>query len=263
VFFLQGVNKADPENGGYEYLQWSDYQRGYHEGIDLNAGAGAWGDEGLPLLATTSQVLEWSGSGATGFGNHQWWRLISGPYEGSYVHYAHAQGFEFDDVGHECRRGDVIGRCGHTGTTLPHLHCVVTRAKPSGWSWYGAPGVPREAIAAVTWDPVEVCDAYTRWADGGSPAIVKGDETVTPELQAISDALASSNYPAGEVPALIASCAVWQANSASLASWIEEIGALKARVTELEAAARTLADAPAEATPAVAPEAAPEASGGN
>jgi len=45
------------------------------------------------------------------------------------------------------------------------------------------------------------------------------------------------------VPDLIRAVKAWSANSASLGAWIEEIGALKARVAELEAAA-TPAEAP-------------------
>jgi hypothetical protein len=67
---------------------------------------------------------------------------------------------------------------------------------------------------------------------------------VTPELQAIQDALIASDYPAGEVPALIAACAVWGSNAESLAAWITEIGALKARVAELEARVDDHADDP-------------------
>lgn len=234
MFPLDGVRETDPENGGYEYLQFSDYQRGYHEGVDFNAGAGAWGDEGLNLLAIGPQALRWSGSSPTGFGNHQWWELTQGPYTGAFVHYAHAQGFTFEDEGHEVARGDAIGRCGHTGTTLPHLHCVVTRSRPPSWSWYGAPGVPREAVAAMTHDPIAVAAAYNEWAAQGEPAhTVEAD--VTPELQAIADALTTSGYPASEVPALIAACQTWSANAESLAAWIEKIGALEARVKELEA----------------------------
>ena len=60
---------------------------------------------------------------------------------------------------------------------------------------------------------------------------------MTPELKAIADAIEASDYPASEVPALIAACKAWSANADSLAAWIEEIGALKARIAELEAAA--------------------------
>ena len=234
MFFLEGVRSNDPLNGGYGYGQFSTHQNGWHEGVDFNAGPSAWADEGLGLLAIGKQALQYDGSGTRGFGRHQWWELLDGPFAGAYVHYAHAQGFEHENEGTIAQRGDVIGRCGHTGTTLPHLHCVVTRSRPQSWSWYGAPGVPREAILAATFDPVKVCEEYTSWAETGAPSPERTDP-VTPEVQAILDALETSDYPAGEVPALIAACAVWGSNAESLAAWINEIGALKARIAELEA----------------------------
>jgi len=243
MYLLEGVNAHDPLNGGYSYGEYSSFQQGYHEGCDFNSGPSGWADEGLGLLAIGRQALRYHGTGTRGFGIHQWWELLDGPWVGAHIHYAHAQGFAHEDEGTIAERGDVIGRCGHTGTTLPHLHAVVTRTRPQSWSWYGAPGVPREAILAATLDPVRVCDDYTAWAESGSP-IATETMDVTPELQAIQDALIASDYPAGEVPALIAACAVWGSNAESLAAWITEIGALKARVAELEARVDDHADDP-------------------
>lgn len=234
MYLLEGVNCNDPLNGGYAYGEFSTHQNGFHEGCDFNAGPSGWADEGLGLLAISRQALRYHGTGTRGFGTHQWWELLDGPLTGAYIHYAHAQQFFHGNEGTIAERGDVIGRCGHTGTTLPHLHAVVTRSRPQSWSWYGAPGVPREAILAATYDPVWVCDTYTAWVEAGSAAPERDNE-VTPELQAIADALQDSDYPPGEVPALIAACAVWGSNAESLAAWIAEIGALKARVKELEA----------------------------
>jgi len=234
MFPLDETRKSDPENGGYTYLQWSDYQRGWHEGVDYNAGAGAFADEGMTLRAIAKQTCVWTGESATGFGKHQWWRIDDGPawLIGAHIHYAHAQGFD-RAVGDTVDRGMAIGRCGHTGTVHPHLHFVVSRAEPSGWNWYGSPQLSRETVASLTWDPTNVCTALEAWQE---------EHHVSPEEQAVIDAIRESNYPISEVPELIRSVATWSANSASLSAWVSEIGALKARVAELEAAA-----APAEA----------------
>ena len=235
MFPLDGVRETDPSNGGYGYLEFSPYQKGYHEGVDYNAGAGAWADEGLPLLALGTQTLRWSGGDPSrGFGLHQWWELMDGPHAGAFLHYCHGESFAFEDAGYSVSRGETIGRCGHTGGSFPpHLHFVVTRCAPPSWTWYGAPGVPVEAIRAMTHDPADVVAAYSDWHDNGAPPVAQEDD-VTPELQTIADAIVTSGYPASEVPALIAACKAWSANADSLAAWIEEIGALKARVAELE-----------------------------
>ena len=228
MFPLDETRRSDPENGGYTYLQWSDYQRGWHEGSDYNAGIGAYADEGLHLRAIARQTCVWSGESGTGFGRHQWFRIDDGPdwLIGAHLHYAHALGFQ-TAVGETVDRGTVIGSCGHSGTVHPHLHFVVTRTAPAGWNWYGAPGLSREVVASLTWDPTNVCTALEAWQE---------EHTMSPEEQAVIDAIRESNYPINEVPELIRSVSAWSANSASLSQWIEEIGALRARVAELEAA---------------------------
>ena len=58
----------------------------------------------------------------------------------------------------------------------------------------------------------------------------------TPDEKAVLQAITETVYPIAEVPELIRAVSTWGANAASLGGWIEEIGALKARVAELEAA---------------------------
>jgi hypothetical protein len=240
MWLLDQVTENDPLNGGYGYLEFSTYQNGYHEGVDFNSGVGAWADEGANLLAIGRQVLRYHQTGTKGFGNHAWWELLDGPFAGAYIHYAHASSFVFETVGAEVLRGSVIGACGHTGTTLPHLHAVVTKCQPPTWYWYGAPNVPRAAVEALTHNPITVCVAYANWAASGSQSQIAGDSDMTPELTAIKEALETSSYPASEVPALIAACSVWSANSESLGKWIAEIGALKEQVEALQSELATL-----------------------
>lgn len=229
MFPLDGVRASDPENGGYGYLDWSDYQRGYHEGTDYNAGIGAMGDEGMPLLAIGRQTCVWRGSSPTGFGTHAWFRLEDGPawLVGAHLHYAHAQAFAVE-VGQTVERGETIGACGHTGTVHSHLHFVVTRETPPSWSWYGAPGMSREAVGALTWDPANVCTALEGWA---------AEDAVIPEERAVLEAIRRLNYPLSEVVPLLEACTTWGAGAQSLSGWVAEIGALRARLAELEAAA--------------------------
>ena len=93
-------------------------------------------------------------------------------------------------------------------------------------------------MAAQYHDPIIVAHAYDAWAE------THQEDDVTPELKAIADVLTETGYPASEVPDLLRAVKAWSANSASLAGWIEEIGALRARVAELEASV-TPVEAPA------------------
>jgi len=120
------------------------------------------------------------------------------------------------------------------------LHFEVSREQPPHWR-YWPKGQAREAVAAQYHDPILVAHAYDAWAE------THQEDAVTPELQAIAEALTETGYPATEVPDLLRAVKAWSANSASLAGWIEEIGALKARVAELESVAP-----PAEASAGVA-----------
>jgi len=237
MFPLEGVRESDPENGGFSYLDFSSFQGGYHEGTDFNSGIGPAGDLGADLLACADMILRASLVNATGFGRHQWWEVIKAPPHliGSYVHYAHAESFLLDegDIGTIAYRGDKIGECGASGSKgmHPHLHFVVTREKPPSWGWYGAPGMSRDAVQAMTWNPVAYCEELNQWyAEQGK------EPDVTEEQKAVLAAIEETGYPITEVPALIRACKEWSANADSLAEWIGKIGALEARLAELEAA---------------------------
>jgi hypothetical protein len=84
-------------------------------------------------------------------------------------------------------------------------------------------------VAAQYHDPVVVCKAYDAWA-------IEEEDVTTPDEKAVLQAIADTAYPVTEVPDLIRAVSTWGANAASLGGWVEEIGALKARISELESA---------------------------
>jgi len=240
VFPQIDSTEHNPTMGGWGYLD--DNGAGcFHPGIDFNSHAGGNADCGAPVVAITDQTLVAHVVDVTGFGLHQWWRLDAGPYAGSYVHYCHLSNATYTEVGTTAKRTQPIAAVGRSGGwEFCHLHFEVSREQPPHWR-YWPKGQAREAVAAQYHDPILIAHAYDAWAETHQEA------DVTPELQAIADALAETGYPASEVPDLLRAVKAWSANSASLAGWIEEIGALKARVAELEAVAP-----PAEASAGVA-----------
>jgi hypothetical protein len=190
------------------------------------------------VVAITDQTLMAHIVDLTGFGLHQWWRLDAGPYAGCYVHYCHLSDATYTEVGTTAKRTQPIAAVGRSGGwEYCHLHFEVSREQPPHWR-YWPKGQAREAVAAQYHDPILVAHAYDAWAE------THLEDNVTPELKAIADVLTETGYPASEVPDLLRAVKAWNANSASLAGWIEEIGALKARVAELEAVASP-AEAPA------------------
>jgi hypothetical protein len=189
------------------------------------------------VVAITDQTLVAHVVDLTGFGLHQWWRLDAGPYAGAYVHYCHLSASTYTEVGTTAKRTQPIAAVGRSGGwEYCHLHFEVSREQPPHWR-YWPKGQAREAVAAQYHDPIFVAHAYDAWAETHQEA------DVTPELQAIAEALTETGYPASEVPDLLRAVKAWSANSASLSVWIEEIGALRARVAELEAAVTSPAEA--------------------
>ena len=220
--------ETNPLMGGFGWLEWNG-NGAWHPGIDFNSGGGGNADCGAPVVAITDQTLVAHIVDATGFGLHQWWRLDAGPYAGCYVHYCHLSDATFTEIGTTAKRTQPIAAVGRSGGwEYCHLHFEVSREQPPHWR-YWPKGQAREAVAAQYHDPIIVAHAYDAWAE------THQEDDVTPELQAIADVLTETGYPASEVPDLIRAVKAWSANSASLAAWIEEIGALKARVAELEA----------------------------
>lgn len=221
--------EANPLMGGWGWLD--DNGSCFHPGVDFNSSGGGNADCGASVVAITDQTLVAHIVDATGFGLHQWWRLDAGPYAGCYVHYCHLSDATFTEIGTTAKRTQPIAAVGRSGGwEYCHLHFEVSREQPPHWR-YWPKGQAREAVAAQYHDPIVVAHGYDAWAE------THQEEPVTPELKAIADALTETGYPASEVPDLLRVVKAWSANSASLAGWIEEIGALKARVAELEASA--------------------------
>jgi murein DD-endopeptidase MepM/ murein hydrolase activator NlpD len=240
VFPQIDATKANPTMGGWGYLD-DNGASCFHPGIDFNSHQGGNADCGAPVVAITDQTLVAHIVDLTGFGLHQWWRLDAGPYAGAYVHYCHLSDATYTEIGTTAKRTQPIAAVGRSGGwEYCHLHFEVSREQPPHWR-YWPKGQAREAVAAQYHDPIIVAHAYDAWAETHQEA------DVTPELKAIAEALTETGYPASEVPDLLRAVKAWSANSASLAGWIEEIGALKARVAELEAVAP-----PAEASAGVA-----------
>jgi murein DD-endopeptidase MepM/ murein hydrolase activator NlpD len=237
VFPQIDSTEHNPTMGGWGYLD-DNGASCFHPGIDFNSGAGGNADCGAPVVAITDQTLVAHIVDLTGFGLHQWWRLDAGPYAGSYVHYCHLSDATYTEIGITAKRTQPIAAVGRSGGwEFCHLHFEVSREQPPHWR-YWPKGQAREAVAAQYHDPIIVAHAYDAWAE------THQEDDVTPELKAIADVLTETGYPASEVPDLLRAVKAWNANSASLAGWIEEIGALKARVAELEAVAPP-AEAPA------------------
>lgn len=243
---LRDANPNDPTRGGYGYLDWSSYSGSWHEGLDLNCGIGIDGDLGVPLLALAPMRLLYSGETAHGFGRHQWWEVTAGPHLGTVCHYAHANGFTYTAEGTTVQRGDEIGTCGKSGGQYAaHLHWSVRRSVPPTWGYYGG-GESKEVVEANHVDPLVFARDYDRWE--------REEASVTTDEHALLDAVRRTGYPASEAVGLVELFAGLHANAASVAGWINEIGALKelvdAHVAASEATLGT--NVPPETPPEVA-----------
>jgi len=213
--------------GGWNYLDWNNAGT-YHPGVDFNSSGGGNSDCGAPVVAITDQTLVAHIVDATGFGLHQWWQLDSGPYAGCYVHYCHLSDATYTEIGTKATRAHEIAAVGRSGGwDYCHLHFEVSRAKPPHWG-YWPKGQTKDAVAAQYHDPIAVAQEYDAWAE------THKEDEVTPEIQAIIDAINESGYE-GDVPGLIRACKEWSADASSLAGWIEQIGAQQSMIAQLEA----------------------------
>jgi murein DD-endopeptidase MepM/ murein hydrolase activator NlpD len=114
-----------------------------HDAIDIMA------PEGTPVVAAADGTVEklfisQGGGGITVY--------VRSPDQRWIYYYAHLQGYAPGlTEGQRVRRGQLIGRVGHTGNadpTGPHLHFAVNRMQP-GESWYqGMPINPYPLLAA-------------------------------------------------------------------------------------------------------------------
>lgn len=70
-----------------------------------------------------------------------------------YHHVAHLDSFEPGvKVGMKFKRGDLLGRCGKTGTISPHCHYEVMKDKPKKWTGY-VWGMSVQEVAKTYIDP--------------------------------------------------------------------------------------------------------------
>jgi murein DD-endopeptidase MepM/ murein hydrolase activator NlpD len=101
-----------------------------HDAIDIMA------PEGTPVAAAADGTVEklffsQGGGGITAY--------VRSPDQRWIYYYAHLQGYAPGLAeGQQVRRGQVIGRVGHTGNANPagpHLHCAIHRMQP-GEKWY-------------------------------------------------------------------------------------------------------------------------------
>ncbi len=113
-----------------------------HDAIDIMA------PEGAPVIAAADGVIEklFFSKGGGGISIY-----VRSPDERWSYYYAHLQGYAPGLAeGQRVRRGQHIGRVGHTGNANPagpHLHFAVNRME-RGWKWHqGAPVNPYPLLA--------------------------------------------------------------------------------------------------------------------
>ena len=113
-----------------------------HDAIDIMA------DEGTPVIAATDGTVEKLFFSDGGGGNTIY---VRSPDQHWTYYYAHLQGYASGLAeGQAVRRGQVIGRVGHTGNASaegPHLHFAVNRMEPGQHWWEGEPINPYPLLA--------------------------------------------------------------------------------------------------------------------
>lgn len=113
-----------------------------HDAIDIMA------PEGTPVVAAADGVVEklFFSRGGGGISLY-----VRSPDQRWSYYYAHLQSYAPGlKEGQKVRRGQIVGRVGHTGNASPegpHLHFAVNRMEP-GWKWHqGAPINPYPLLA--------------------------------------------------------------------------------------------------------------------
>jgi len=132
--------KADRLTDTYTQARAGGARR--HDAIDIMA------DEGTPVIAAADGTLEKlfysdGGGGLTAY-------VRSGDGRWSY-YYAHLQGYAPGlKEGQQIKRGQPIGRVGHTGNANPqgpHLHFAINRMQQGEHWWQGSPINPYPLLA--------------------------------------------------------------------------------------------------------------------
>jgi murein DD-endopeptidase MepM/ murein hydrolase activator NlpD len=113
-----------------------------HDAIDIMAA------EGAPVVAAASGKVEKLFVSQGGGGNSIYIRSPDGRWIFSYAHLqAYAPGLA---EGQQVKRGQVIGRVGHTGNASaegPHLHLAINRMEPGESWWQGTAINPYPLLA--------------------------------------------------------------------------------------------------------------------
>jgi murein DD-endopeptidase MepM/ murein hydrolase activator NlpD len=113
-----------------------------HDAIDIMAG------EGTPVIAATDGTVEKLFFSDGGGGNTIY---VRSPDQRWTYYYAHLQGYAPGLAeGQQVKRGQVIGRVGHTGNASaegPHLHFAINRMENGERWWEGEPINPYPLLA--------------------------------------------------------------------------------------------------------------------
>lgn len=152
-----------PGYGGQYPNNWAGYiafqprtPEGYpnrrHLGVDYNGSGGGDSDLGMDVVCMGHGIVEaciyWDGK-SYGFGNHVFVRheLSDRLYEAFkqppwgidsrivYSHYAHLDKIAVR-VGQEISKGELIGKCGKSGTSWAHLHSELRKPTGMGYESY-------------------------------------------------------------------------------------------------------------------------------
>jgi len=113
-----------------------------HDAIDIMA------PEGTPVMAAADGTVEKLFFSSGGGGNTVY---VRSPDTRWTYYYAHLQGYAPGLAeGQQVRRGQLIGRVGHTGNASaegPHLHFAINRMQPGESWWQGTPINPYPLLA--------------------------------------------------------------------------------------------------------------------
>ena len=113
-----------------------------HDAIDIMA------PEGAPVMAAADGIVEKLFNSQGGGGISAYVRSPDGRWT---YYYAHLQGYAPGLAeGQRVKRGQLIGRVGHTGNANPagpHLHFAINRMQPGERWWRGSPINPYPLLA--------------------------------------------------------------------------------------------------------------------
>lgn len=125
------VPMLDNRKTGYKWLNKTE-TGALHPGEDLNAGSYGSADYGLPVKAMSDGVVVFSKDAGEGWGRvvvlwHEKLKVWS-----RYAHFSEV----YATKGEHVNMGQVIGRCGNSGTGSSHLHWEVIKKKLPTWTTY-------------------------------------------------------------------------------------------------------------------------------